>query len=76
MIEKTAREVTRFKYKGAIRFKKLQRKRGPNQRSDQINSQVMMAEPTNKTQEEHLHVQFIPYLQSEMIPAFEESLCR
>ena len=50
--------------------------RGTVQTSDQISSQVSVAEATKKTQENYLQLECIPYLQSDRIPVFDELICR
>ena len=54
----------------------FQRARGPAQISNQAHGQVSVIEAPNKTQEEYPQLHFIQSLQSEIIPAFEEYLCR
>ena len=50
MTEKTAREVMKAKYKSLILLEKCKFTRGLIKRNDQINSQVAVAEATNKMQ--------------------------
>ena len=54
----------------------MQRKRGHIQRNDQPHSQVGVPEAPNEMKEEHLQLNFIPSLQSDMIPVFEAYMLR
>ena len=54
----------------------MQRERGPDQSSDQLHSQVRVAESPKKTHEEYIQLNFIQSLNSDRIPVFEASLRR
>ena len=54
----------------------LQRARVTDQNGNKMHGQVSITEAPKKAQEEYMKLHFITSLESEIIPLFEESLCR